>query len=170
MKSSENILIVLGYPADNNGNPSPILKARLDKAIELYRKGVARKIIVTGAAVDNEFVESEVMAVYLVNNGIPQEGIYIETQAKNTYENALMVSNIMYEKGYVHAIVVTSSFHRLRAEKFFSRHIKNVTIVPAPFPKGFSLGKRLLYELKEYIIIGLFNLGLLNSRYSIQRT
>ena len=75
MKSSENILIVLGYPADNNGNPSPILKARLDKAIELYRKGVARKIIVTGAAVDNEFVESEVMAVYLVNNGIPQEDI-----------------------------------------------------------------------------------------------
>ncbi|MBW7914849.1 MAG: YdcF family protein, partial [Taibaiella sp.] len=71
MKSAENILIVLGYPADNDGNPGPILKARLDKAIELYRNGVARKIIVTGAAVDNEFVESEVMAVYLVHNGIP---------------------------------------------------------------------------------------------------
>lgn len=170
MKSAENILIVLGYPADNDGNPGPILKARLDKAIELYRNGVARKIIVTGAAVDNEFVESEVMAVYLGHNGIPQEDIYIESQAKNTYENALMVSGMMHQKGYVHAIVVTSSFHRMRAETFFNRHIKNVTIVPAPFPKGFPLAKRLLYELKEYIIIALFNLGLLNRRYSIHQS
>lgn len=170
MNSSENILIVLGYPAEDNSNPGPILKARLDKAIELYRAGIARKVIVTGAAVDNEFVESEVMAVYLVHNGVNHEDIFIESNARNTYENALMVSRIMQEKGYVHAVVVTSSFHRMRAEKFFNKHIKNVTIVPAPFPKGFPLVKRVLYELKEYIIITLFNLGLLNSWYSIQRS
>ncbi|MBW7914977.1 MAG: hypothetical protein H3C54_15030 [Taibaiella sp.] len=58
----------------------------------------------------------------------------------------------------------------MRAETFFSRHIKNVTIIPAPFPKGFPLAKRLLYELKEYIIIALFNLGLLNRRYSIHQS
>lgn len=168
MKTAENILIVLGYPADENGNPGPILKTRLDKAIELYKNGVAGKIIVTGAAVDNEFVESEVMAVYLVRNGILHEDIFVESSARNTYENALMVSRIMQQKGYIHAVVVTSSFHRLRAEKFFSRHIKNVTIAPAPFPKDFPLGKRVLYEVKEYIIIALFNMGLLNSRYSIQ--
>ncbi len=170
MKTSENILIVLGYPANKNGSPGPILTTRLDKTIELYKNGVAGKIIVTGAAVGNEFVESEIMAVYLVRNGIPHDDIFIESSARNTYENALMVSRIMLEKGYVHAIVVTSSFHRMRAEKFFNRHIKNVTIVPAPFPQGFSWSKRLFYELKEYIIIVLFNLGLLNNRYSIQRS
>lgn len=163
-------MVILGYPTDKKGNPGPILLARLNKAIELYNSGVARKIIVTGAAVDNEFVESEVMAVYLVRNGIPHEDIFIESQAKNTYENALMVSRIMKENGYMHAVVVTSSFHRMRAEKFFSRHIKNVTIAPAPFPKGFPLAKRLFYELKEYIIMTLFNLGLLNSWYSVQRS
>ncbi|HEY9178591.1 MAG TPA: YdcF family protein [Flavipsychrobacter sp.] len=170
MNPAENILIVLGYPADGNGDPGAILKSRLDKAIELYRHGNAGKIIVTGAAVDNEFVESEVMAVYLVRNGIPHTDIFVESSARNTYENALMVSRIMREKGYKKAMVVTSSFHRMRAKKFFRRHVDNVTIVPAPFPKGFPLAKRLLYELKEYIIIFLFNLGLLNSWYSVQRS
>lgn len=167
MKDTENILVVLGYPADENGSPGPILQARLNKTVELYQQRLADKIIVTGGAVDNEFVESEVMATYLVHQGIPRQDIYTETSARNTYENAVMVSRIMQQKGYIHAIVVTSSFHRMRAEKFFNRHIKNVTIVPAPFPKGFPVGKRLLYELKEYIIIALFNLGLLNGRYSI---
>ncbi len=170
MKSAENILIILGYPADATGQPGPILQSRLDKAIELYKNGVARKMIVTGAAVDNEFVESEVMAAYLMRMGIPTEDIFTESYARNTYENALMVSRIMKEKGYIHAVVVTSGFHRMRAETFFNRHIKNVTIVPAPFPKGFPLAKRLLYELKEYIIIALFNMGLLNSRYSINQS
>lgn len=170
MKQTDTILIVLGYPADENGNPGPILQARLDKAIELYNAGMAARIIVTGAAVDNEFVESEVMAVYLVRKGIPHGDIYIESSARNTYENAVMVSRIMHEKGYKNAVVVTSSFHRMRARKFFSRHLDNVTIATAPFPKGFPAGKRLLYQLKEYIIILLFNLGLLNNRYSIQRS
>lgn len=170
MKPVDTILIVLGYPADENGNPGPILQARLDKAIELYKTGMAAKVIVTGAAVENEFVESEVMAVYMIRKGVPHEDIYIESSARNTYENAVMVSRIMKEKGFKQAIVVTSSFHRMRARKFFSRHVENVTIVSAPFPENFPAGKRLLYQLKEYIIIFLFNLGLLNSRYAIQRS
>jgi len=170
VKPVDTILIVLGYPADENGNPGPILQARLDKAIELYKTGMAAKVIVTGAAVENEFVESEVMAVYMIRKGVPHEDIYIESSARNTYENAVMVSRIMKEKGFKQAIVVTSSFHRMRARKFFSRHVENVTIVSAPFPENFPAGKRLLYQLKEYIIIFLFNLGLLNSRYAIQRS
>lgn len=169
MKPGATILIVLGYPTEADGSPGPILQARLDKAIELYKSGAAGKVIVTGAAVDNEFVESEVMAVYLVRKGIPHEDIYIESSARNTYENAVMVSRIMKGEGYKKAIVVTSSFHAMRARKFFSRHVGNVTIATAPFPKNFPAGKRLLYSLKEYIIIILFHLGLLNSRYSIQK-
>jgi len=168
MHPQDTILIVLGYPADSEGNPSPILKARLDKAIELYTNGTAGKIILTGAAVDNQFVESEVMAVYCIKNGIPAEDIYVESNARNTYENARMVHNIMKEKGYKKAIVVTSSFHTLRAKQFFSRELAEATVIPAPFPPGFPYFQRLFLLAKEVIILVLFKLGLLNGRYSIQ--
>ncbi len=168
MKSPDSILIVLGYPANADGNPSPILKARLDKAIELYRKGMAAKIILTGAAVDNQFIESEVMAVYCIQKGIPAEDIYVESNARNTYENARMVHGIMKDKGYKKAIVVTSGFHKLRAKVFFSREMKEASIVGAPFPQDFPYFQRLFLMLKEVIIIVLFKLGLLNNRYSIQ--
>lgn len=169
MAIHNTILVVLGYPADSEGNPGPILQARLDKAIELYKHGKASQMILTGAAVDNEFVESEVMAVYCVKHGIPHSDIFIESNARNTYENARMVRDIMQEKGYSHAIVVTSSFHKMRARKFFSRVVGNVSIVAAPFPSEFSFLKRMVFILKEYIIIMLYNLGLLNNRYSIQK-
>lgn len=169
MSISGNILVVLGYPADDSGQPSPILKARLDKAIELYKKGQAEKVILTGAAVDNKYVESDVMADYCRLHGIPEQDILKESDARNTYENARMVKRIMHDMGYKKALVVTSSFHKMRAELFFSRQMDDVQIVAAPFPTGFSLAARAFLMLKEYIIIILYKLGLLNGRYSIQQ-
>lgn len=165
-----NILVVLGYPANDDGQPSPILKARLDKAIELFRDGIAEKIILTGAAVENQHVESHVMANYCKKNGVPGEKILIESDAKNTYENAKMVHNIMQAEGYQHAIVVTSSFHTMRAQEFFSRYVKNVTVVPAPFPAKFPVVKQWFLLLKEHLIITLYKAGLLNNHYSIQQS
>lgn len=168
MNANDTILVVLGYPADGDGDPGPILKARLNKAIELYKQGHAQKIIVTGAAVDNQFVESEVMAIYCVEHGIPDKDIYIESSARNTFENARMVNGIMKEKGYKKAIVVTSSFHKLRAQQFFNRVMGKTTIMTAPFPDKFPLAKRMILLLKEFIILILYKMGLLNSRYAIQ--
>lgn len=170
MSANDTILVVLGYPAGADGRPSPILKTRLDKAIELYRNGVAEKLIVTGAAVENEFVESEVMANYCIEQGIPKENIFVESSAKNTYENARMVRGMMHEHGYNNAIVVTSGFHKMRAEQFFSKQMGNFKVVPAPFPTQFPVLKQWYFTLKEHLIMILFKAGLLNSRYSIQQS
>ena len=170
MNARHTILVVLGYPALNNNDPGPILKSRLDKGIELYRAGAGSKIIVTGGAVGNEYVESEVMAAYCLQNGIPAQDILVESVAKNTFENARMVRDIMKEKGYANAIVVTSSFHTMRAKTFFARVVGNIKIVAAPFPGNFPIFKRAFFLAKEYIIMMLYRLGLLNQRYSIQKS
>lgn len=170
MESMKTILVVLGYPANDDGTPGPILKARLDKAIELYKKGNASKLIVTGAAVDNQFVESEVMAIYCIQNGIPHEDILVESNARNTFENARMVKDIMIARGFKHAIVVTSGFHKKRAALFFSRVMKNTEIVGAPFPVNFPFFKRMIFIIREHLILLLYSLGLLNNRYSIQQS
>ncbi len=167
MPDTNTVIIVLGHPADDNGNPAPILKSRLDKAISLYKSDAGGKIIVTGAAVYNQFVEAEVMAVYCIKNGIPADDIFMEPRAKNTYENAKMVKAIMIEKGLFKAIVVTSAFHKLRAERFFKKQLNDVEVVACPYPKGFSYIKKVVYTLKEHLILILFQLGLLNKRYAI---
>lgn len=166
MVNTKAVIIVLGYPANDDGDPSPILRSRLDKAIEIYRSGQAGKIIVTGAAVYNQFVEAEVMNVYCIKNGISPEDIFMEPQARNTYDNARRVRKIMYDNGFNKAIVVTSGFHKMRAQRFFSKHIYNATVVAAPFPDRFPIAKRLFFQVKEIIILILFSLGLLKNRYA----
>lgn len=168
MSVSNTILVVLGYPAEDSGTPSLILKSRLDKAIEIYKTGKAKKVILTGAAVENEHIESDIMANYCRLHGIPENDIFKESDARNTYENARMVKRIMQKIEYEHVIVVTSSFHKLRAKLFFSKQLDDVEIISAPFPSGFSIPKRIFFVLKEYLIIILFKMGLLNGRYSIQ--
>ena len=167
MHHSDRVIVVLGHPADEHGNPAPILKSRLDKAISLYKSGEANKIIVTGAAVYNQFVEAEVMAVYCISNNIPAEDIIMEPRARNTYENARMVKAIMIENGLSSAIVVTSAFHKKRAERFFRKAIPNVVVQVCPYPENFPYTKKLFYTLKEQIILILFQLGLLNRRYAV---
>ena len=168
MATPHNILVILGYPANNDGYPSPILKSRLDKGLEIYKLEQIEKIIVTGGPVYNNFVEAEVMAVYCINHGVSADKILMEPSAQNTFENARMVQKLMSEEGYANAIIVTSAFHARRAKYFFSKHIENVSIVAAPFPKKYPLIKRVFYTLKEYLILLLYNMGLLNKRYVIR--
>src|SRR5436853_6188895 len=63
-------IVVLGA-AQYNGRPSPVLKARLDHAYELYKKGYAHQIITTGSyGPDPNFSEAQVSTKYLVQRGI----------------------------------------------------------------------------------------------------
>lgn len=166
--SGNNVLIILGYPANNEGEPGPILKSRLDKGVELFNAGGFDKMIVTGAAVYNNYVEAQVMAAYCIKKGVNADDIIMEPRARNTFENARMARDIMRRNGYSYATVVTSSFHEIRARYFFSKHIEHIKLVTAPFPEKFPFAKRLIYSAKEYIILMLFNLGLLNNRYAHQ--
>lgn len=169
MSSSYNtILIILGYPATDNGKPGAILLSRLKKGIEEYKQGKAAKIIVTGGAISNEYVEAEVMAKYCIEQGIPQEDIIKEPHAKNTFENARKALEIMQQHDYTHAKVVTSSFHAARAKYFFAKYIDNIEVIAAPYPKSFPFLKKVIFTIKEQLILILFSFGLLNKRYALR--
>jgi uncharacterized SAM-binding protein YcdF (DUF218 family) len=116
-----DVLIVLGNPADADGNPTPIEQARVAQAVHQYEHGVAPRIIFTGAAVANQFVEAQVMARAAEAQGIPAAAIIAESQAKNTIENACDSLRIMRSHGWDSAEVVTSTYHLPRAAMIFSR-------------------------------------------------
>lgn len=113
-------IIVLGYPADRDGNPSPEMLARVTEGVHEYERGVAPRLILTGAATHNGFIEARVMAATAHAQGIPKSAIFEEPQARDTIQNACYAERIMKAHGWQSAEVVSSASHLPRAGIIFS--------------------------------------------------
>jgi uncharacterized SAM-binding protein YcdF (DUF218 family) len=114
-------IIVLGYPVDSDGNPSPVQLTRVTEAVHEYERGVAPRLILTGGAVYNHFSEAHVMARSAEAQGVPASAIFLEPQAHSTIENACFAVEIMKAHGWRSAEVVSSASHLPRAGLIFSR-------------------------------------------------
>jgi uncharacterized SAM-binding protein YcdF (DUF218 family) len=114
-------IIVLGTSADKDGNPQPDGLARVTEAVREYERGVAPRLILTGGAAHNRFVEARVMARVAEAQGIPASAIYIEPRAMDTIQNACYSVRIMQNHGWHSAEVVSTAFHLPRAGLIFER-------------------------------------------------
>lgn len=105
-------IVVLGASVRPNGQPSPILRDRIDAGIELYWAGVAPKIIMSGDNSTETYNESWAMKSYAVDKGVPAEDIFCDHAGFSTYES-------MYRAKYVFGVgrlvVSTQSYHLPRA-------------------------------------------------------
>jgi len=113
-------IIVLGYKADSDGNPTPELLARINEGVHEYERGVAPRLILTGAAVNNQFVEAQVMARTAEAEGIPKSEIFVEPDARDTIQNACYSVRMMKAHGWRSAEVVSRASHLPRAGMIFS--------------------------------------------------
>lgn len=120
-QSRFDAIIVLGTPADSDGNPTPTQLARVGEAVREYEKGVAPRLILTGGAARNRFVEAQVMAETAHAEGIPTSAIYLEPEAQDTIQNACYSVRMMKAHGWRSAEVVSSPAHLPRAGLIFSR-------------------------------------------------
>ncbi|MDR3727022.1 MAG: YdcF family protein [Terracidiphilus sp.] len=114
-------IIVLGVPADSDGNPTPVMLAHVTEAVREYQRGVAPRLIFTGAAAHNQFVEARVMARVAHAQGIPESAIYVDPEAMDTIQNACYSTRIMQAHGWHSAEVVSTARHLPRAAMIFSR-------------------------------------------------
>lgn len=114
-------IVVLGSPADSDGNPTPRQMARVTEGVREYERDVAPRLIFTGGAAHNQFVEAEVMARVAEAQGIPASAIFVEPEAKDTIQNACYAMRIMKSHGWRTAEVVTSPSHMARAGMIFNR-------------------------------------------------
>ena len=107
-------IVVLGA-AQYDGRPSPVLKARLDHAIGLYRDGIAPTLIFTGGVgVGDTVSEAEVGSRYAVKHGVEEENILIEPAGLSTEESMTSVKRLMEGEGLESAVLVSDRFHMLR--------------------------------------------------------
>lgn len=114
-------IIVLGSPADNDGNPTPTLLASVTEAVREYERGAAPRLIFTGSHVANQYTEAQVMARTAEAQGVPESAIFIEPNARDTIDNACYAARILKAHGWNSAEVVSSASHLPRAAIIFSR-------------------------------------------------
>lgn len=111
-----DVILVLGA-AEYRGRPSPVLKARLDHALDLYRRGMAPLILTTGGSGgDPDFTEGGVGRSYLIEQGVPAEAIVVERESESTAHSIAAATEIMERMGQRSCIVVSDGYHILRAK------------------------------------------------------
>ncbi len=112
-------IIALGHPASPDGSPSPAIREQVALAAALYQAGLAPALLFTGGAVHNEHVEAQVMAALATRLGVPAAVMAVETQARDTFENARYCRQIMQARGWRDTIIVTTPYHVRRASRIF---------------------------------------------------
>lgn len=111
-------IIVLGA-AQYNGRPSPVLRARLDHAIGLYREGYAPLIVVTGGVGRGDTLSEAVVGRrYLVAREVPDESVIARPVGRNTRASMTAVGEWLHGRGLRRVLLVSDPFHmfRLRLE------------------------------------------------------
>jgi len=127
--------IVVFGAAEYSGRPSPVLRARLDHARELFEKGLAPVVITTGGSgLDPVYSEGGVGRDYLMQHGIPDVNLIGETQGKDTAESADRVANIMRTNHMHAALVVSDAYHIFRIKQMMAK--EGIEAWGAPRPES----------------------------------
>ncbi len=156
-----DVIVVFGA-AEYAGHPSPVLKARLDHAFDLYQKGLAPVVITTGgAAADPSFSEGGVGRDYLIRRGIPERNLIGETQGADTAQSATRVAVIMQTNGLHSCVAVSDAYHVFRIKKLLEHQgIGTVYVAPRPGSRPRSVAERTYAVLREACSYLLWKLGM----------
>lgn len=107
-------IVVLGA-AQYVGRPSPVLRARVDHAVSLWKRGLAPTLILTGGTgVGDTTSEAAVARKYAMSQGVPDRVIVIEIKGRTTSESMRAVARIMDDREQNSVILVSDPFHMLR--------------------------------------------------------
>jgi uncharacterized SAM-binding protein YcdF (DUF218 family) len=154
--------IVVFGAAEYNGVPSPVLKARLDHALELDDRGLAPAIITTGGSGgDTHFTEGGVARDYLIQQGVAEDKIVSETRSDTTYDSVQAIAQMLQQRHARTCIAVSDGFHLYRIKLMFRSVGITAYGSPAPdSPIEDDPTLRTLYTLREMVNTTAWHLGL----------
>jgi uncharacterized SAM-binding protein YcdF (DUF218 family) len=145
-------IVVLGA-AQYVGRPSPVLRARLDHAVDLWRRKLAPVIIVTGGTGRGDTTsEAAVSRRYAIKQGVPASSILMETKGRTTSESMDGVAALMAQRRRRDVLLVSDPFHMLRLTILARRHGLVPYASPTPTsPIAANPSERWKYALSESI-------------------
>jgi uncharacterized SAM-binding protein YcdF (DUF218 family) len=157
---SADAIVVFGA-AEYDGRPSPVFRARLDHAYDIFRRGLAPVVITTGgAAADPNYSEGGVGHDYLMRRGIPEMALIAETQASDTAESAQRVAVIMRTNRMKSCIAVSDAYHVFRIRKLLEHEGLHVYVAPRGDSRPKSLWQRGAFILRESASYAVWRMGI----------
>jgi len=142
--------IVVFGAAEYSGHPSPVLRARLDHAYDLFKRGLAPVVITTGGSgADPSFSEGGVGRDYLIHRGIPERDLIAETQGSDTAQSAERVSVIMRTNGLHNCLAVSDEYHVFRIKALLQHEGVQVYVAPRSGSRPKGHWQRMIAVLRE---------------------
>lgn len=115
-RAQVDAIIVLGA-AQYDGEPSPALQGRLDRALELYDEGLAPQIVLTGSKQEGDrFTEAFSGYRYLTEQGVPEAVLTIVDDGASTYESLAAASRVLRAQGAERVLLVSDRYHNRRLQ------------------------------------------------------
>ncbi len=113
-----DMMVVFGNEVLPTGEPSDRLKSRLDKALQIYRQGFSKTVMVSGGTGTSGFDEAKIMKKYLTDLGVPEDQILEDHNGTNTLKTAQNVAQLNPQS----VILVSQYFHITRAKLAFQKN------------------------------------------------
>jgi uncharacterized SAM-binding protein YcdF (DUF218 family) len=149
--NSADAIVVFGA-AEYSGRPSPVYRARLDHAFELFQRGIAPVVITSGgAAADPSYSEGGVGHDYLMHRGIPDSNLIAETQGSDTAQSAERIGVIMRTNHMHSCVAVSDAYHVFRIRKLLEHQGMQVYVAPRPDSRPHSPWQRAEAVLREAV-------------------
>ena len=153
-----DVIVVMGA-AEYRGHPSPVLKLRLDHAVQLYQQYLAPYIMTTGGpGGDPSFTEGGVGRSYLIDRGIPAESIVVETEGDSTAYSLSAASEIFRRMGLRSCIIVSDGYHIFRVKRILQQ--KGFIVYGSPREAGETSDVRQWWlYFRQAVGYGLWKIG-----------
>ncbi len=145
--------------AEYNGRPSPVLNARLEHALDLYRRGLAPLLISLGGGADAQYdpqmSEGAVGRDYFLTHGVPDRRIIAETTSSDTEESVDRLAAIAKENHLRTILVVSDGTHMFRIRELCRAEGLHVLLSPREPGKSVNqldIVERYLHEMASYTL------------------
>lgn len=141
--------------AEYNGRPSPVFNARLEHALDLYRRGLAPLVIALGGGVDPQFSEGGVGRDFFLSHGVPDDRIIAETASSDTAESVARLAAIARENHLQTILAVSDGTHLFRIQQLCKAQGLHVLLSPRAPGKsvtGIDMAERYVHEMAGYTL------------------
>jgi uncharacterized SAM-binding protein YcdF (DUF218 family) len=144
-------LVVFGA-AEYSGRPSPVFRARLDHAYDLFQQRLAPVVITTGGAgADPSYSEGGVGRDYLMHRGIQERNVIAETQGTDTAHSAERIGVIMRANKLHSCLAVSDEYHVFRIKALLQHEGLQVYVAPRSGSRPKGQWARLVAVLREAV-------------------
>lgn len=141
--------------AEYNGRPSPVLKARLQHALDLYRRGLAPVIVTLGGGTDPLYSEGDVGRDFLLTHEVPDDRIIAETNSSDTEQSVARLAAIARENHLNTILIVSDGTHLFRIRQLCAAQGLHVLLSPREVSRSvgaLDMAERYAHEMVSFTL------------------